>query len=196
MRTGTRHTFRSTADHRCCMHHHPRTAGRCLRRDPGYYHPGTEVTTGTVPNVTSVPATPVPTALLALENTTGVTPNVTPIPTTPVPLVFISLENATGAVNPPPLLIFDPPVIQNLTTTIYGIVYPGSTNVTIVSLLWDWGDGQAPEYHGFPNSHAYSSPGHLHLLDHRPAVRRTESHRRPQRFPWGIRSSLLRLPFP
>jgi DNA integrity scanning protein DisA with diadenylate cyclase activity len=121
--------------------------------------PGTAAPTGTVPNVTSVPAPWVPTALLSLENTSGVTPNVTPIPTTPLPLVFISLENATGAVNPPPLLIFDPPVIQGLTTTLYGIVSPGSANVTVVSLLWDWGDGKEPEYRGFPNSHVYSSPG-------------------------------------
>ena len=69
------------------------------------------------------------------------------------------LENTTGAVNPPPLLIFDTPVIENLTVSIYGFVEPRSANVTIVSLLWDWGDGQAPEYHGFPNSHVYSTPG-------------------------------------
>lgn len=121
--------------------------------------PGADVQPGNVPNVTSVPATPVPPALLSLENTSGVTPNVTPIPTTPVPLVFISLENATNAVNPPPLLIFDPPVMKDLTATIYGIVSPGSANVSVLSVLWDWGDGQAPEYHGFPNSHEYSSPG-------------------------------------
>jgi DNA integrity scanning protein DisA with diadenylate cyclase activity len=121
--------------------------------------PGVDVPAGIVLNVTSVTVTPTPSAFRAFENTTGVEPNVTLIPTTPVPLVFISLENATGSVNPPPLLIFDPPVIQGLTTTLYGIVSPGSTNVTVVSLLWDWGDGKAPEYHGFPNSHAYSSPG-------------------------------------
>lgn len=118
--------------------------------------PGTEIPTGMIPAGTSVPALPVPPAP---ENTTGIAPNVTPLPTTPVPPVFISLENVTGAVNPPPLLIFDPPVIKNLTTTIYGIIYPGSVNVTITSVLWDWGDGQAPEHHGFPNSHSYTSPG-------------------------------------
>ena len=84
--------------------------------------PGVVVTTGIVPNVTSVPATPLPTTLLTSGNTSGIIPNVTPLPTTPVPLVFIYLENATGAVNPPPLLIFDPPLINNLTTTLYGIV--------------------------------------------------------------------------
>jgi DNA integrity scanning protein DisA with diadenylate cyclase activity len=121
--------------------------------------PGAEVPTGILPDVTSEPVTPVPTGPPAPENTTGITPNVTPIPTTPVPPVFIHRENPTGAVNPAPLLIFDPPVIKNLTTTLYGIVSPGSANVTVVSVLWDWGDNQAPEYHGFPNSHVYSSPG-------------------------------------
>ena len=121
--------------------------------------PGVEVTAGIVPNATSVPVTPVPTAIRALENTTGIEPNATPLPTTPVPLVFIYRENATDAVNPPPLLIFDTPLIDNLTSTLYGVVEPGSANVTIVSLLWDWGDSQTMEYHWFPNSHLYRSPG-------------------------------------
>ncbi|MCK7478910.1 MAG: hypothetical protein M0C28_17245 [Candidatus Moduliflexus flocculans] len=82
-----------------------------------------------------------------------------------------------------------PLVIEDLTCTIYGIVEPGSANVTIMSILWDWGDGQTPEYHGFPNSHTYSSPGVLHPLDHRPAVRRAEGHWQPRRFLWGSRSS-------
>jgi PKD repeat protein len=73
--------------------------------------------------------------------------------------VFLSLENATDTVNPPPLLIFDTPIIDNMTCTIYGIVDPGSANVMILSILWDWGDSQIMQYHGFPNSHVYSSPG-------------------------------------
>jgi DNA integrity scanning protein DisA with diadenylate cyclase activity len=73
--------------------------------------------------------------------------------------VFLSLENATDTVNPPPLLIFDTPLIDNLTCTIYGIVDPGSANVTILSILWDWGDSQMIQYHAFPNSHVYRNPG-------------------------------------
>jgi DNA integrity scanning protein DisA with diadenylate cyclase activity len=111
------------------------------------------------PNGTSVPTTPVPTVFLVNENTTGTELNVTSVPTTPVPTVFLVYGTTTMSVNPPPLLIFDTPVIKNLTPTLYGIVSPGSVNVTIVSLLWDWGDMQTPEYHGFPNSHVYSSPG-------------------------------------
>jgi len=89
----------------------------------------------------------------------GTALNVTPLPTTAVPPVFIYAENPTSATNPPPLLIFDPPVIRSLTSTIYGFVNPGSVNVTITGVLWDWGDGRTPEYHGFPNSHIYNSPG-------------------------------------
>ena len=99
--------------------------------------PGVEVTTGIVPNITSVPATPLPTAPPISGNTTGIVTHVTTLPTTRAPLVFIYLENATDAVNPPPLLIFDTPLIDNLTCTIYGIVEPGSGKVTIVSLLWE-----------------------------------------------------------
>jgi len=106
-----------------------------------------------------IPDLPVPPIFLSLDNTSGIEPNVTIVPTTPVPPVFMVLENATGAVNPPPLLIFDTPVIEDLTCTIYGIAEPGSGNVTITSIFWDWGDSPTLEYHGFPISHTYSSPG-------------------------------------
>ena len=97
--------------------------------------------------------TPIP------QVTTSIVPNVTSVPITPVPTVFLVYENVTIAVNPPPLLIFDTPEIEKLNCTIYGIVDPGSVNVTIVSIRWDWGDSHTPEYHGFPNSHVYSSSG-------------------------------------
>ena len=96
--------------------------------------------------------------------TTGIAPNVTIVPTTPVPPVFVAWENTTVNGNPPPLLIFDMPVLENLTCTVYGITEPGSANVTIVSILWDWGDSTTPEYHGFPYSHVYSSIGIYTLL--------------------------------
>jgi DNA integrity scanning protein DisA with diadenylate cyclase activity len=118
-----------------------------------------ENTTSIVPNVTSVPATPVPTVIPVYENTTSIVSNVTSVPTTPVPPVLLVRENTTVTVNPPPLLIFDTPLIENMSCTIYGIVDPGSVNVTIVSIRWDWGDSYTPEYHGFPYSHVYSSPG-------------------------------------
>jgi DNA integrity scanning protein DisA with diadenylate cyclase activity/PKD repeat protein len=120
---------------------------------------GTDATPALPPDGTSVPAA-VPTVSQVTGNTSGIVPNITTVPVTPVPPVLVLWENVSGAVNPPPLLIFDPPVIyENLTCTVYGFVDPGSANVTIESVLWDWGDSQAPEYHGFPDSHTYSSPG-------------------------------------
>ena len=121
--------------------------------------PAAGVPAGTGPDVTSIPTPPVPSVFLATDNTTGTALNVTPLPTTAGPQVLIYTESVTGAVNPPPLLIFDPPVVNGLTSTLHGIVYPGSVNVTIIGVRWDWGDDRSPEYHGFPNSHVYSSPG-------------------------------------
>jgi DNA integrity scanning protein DisA with diadenylate cyclase activity len=89
----------------------------------------------------------------------SVVSNVTSVPTTPVPPVFKFLVNSTNAVYPPPLLIFDTPLIENLSCTVYGIVDPGSANVTIASLRVNWGDSQTQEYQGFPFPHVYSSPG-------------------------------------
>ncbi len=83
--------------------------------------PGADVTSSQGANGTSVQATPVPPVFLSTVNTESIVPNITTIPTTPVPPVYIFLENATDAVNPPPLLIFDTPVIENLSCTIYGI---------------------------------------------------------------------------
>jgi hypothetical protein len=116
------------------------------------------VTTGIVPNITTSIVPNITTSIVP-NVTTSIVPNVTSQPATPVPTVLLVWENTTITVNPPPLLIFDTPVIQNLTVTIYGIADPGSVNVTIESILWDWGDSQTPEYHKFPYSHVYSSSG-------------------------------------
>ena len=67
--------------------------------------------------------------------------------------------NTTITVIPPPVLIIDSLVTENLTSTIFGTVASGTMDVTIVSIRWDWGDGGTPEYHGFPDSHVYVSPG-------------------------------------
>jgi DNA integrity scanning protein DisA with diadenylate cyclase activity len=125
----------------------------------GNASPGTENTTSILPNVTNLSAIPGSTVLLVNVNTTGIEPNVTYLPVTPVPTVFMVHKNTTIPVNPPPLLIFDTPVIENLTSTVYGIADPGSVNVSIVSTHWDWGDDQLPENHMFPNSHVYKSSG-------------------------------------
>jgi PKD repeat protein len=88
--------------------------------------------------------------------TTGV---VTSQPTTPVPTVSPSPENTTVAVTPPPVLILDTPLVENLTSTVNGSASPGSANVTIESIRWEWGDNGTPEFHGFPYSHMYSTAG-------------------------------------
>jgi len=91
--------------------------------------------------------------------TTDVVYDVTSEPPTPAPTEPEPPVNTTIAVIPPPVLIIDSLVTENLICTIYGTVAPGSVNVTIISIRWDWGDSQTPEYHGFPYSHVYISPG-------------------------------------
>jgi DNA integrity scanning protein DisA with diadenylate cyclase activity len=81
---------------------------------------------------------------------TGTTP-ATVLPSLPVP------ENVTSG--PPPILILGVPDIDNLTVTMYGTAAPGSVNVSIDTILWDWGDGTGTEYHHFPASHVYAVPG-------------------------------------
>jgi DNA integrity scanning protein DisA with diadenylate cyclase activity len=101
---------------------------------PGNITPGPQVTTSIVAGNMSEPATPAP---------------VEPVPA----------ANTTIAAPPPPVLIIDTPVTENLTCTIYGTVTPGSVNVTIITIRWDWGDNKTPEYYGFPYSHVYDNPG-------------------------------------
>ena len=101
---------------------------------PGNTTPGPQVTTDVVSGVTSEPGIPAPTE--------------------PAPQV-----NTTIAVLSPPVLTIDSLVTENLTCTVYGTVAPGSVNVTIVSIRWEWGDNGTSEYHGFPYSHVYVSPG-------------------------------------
>jgi PKD repeat protein len=85
---------------------------------------------------------------------TGTVPETSPagvLPTTPF------AENVTK--NPPPVLILGVPEIDYLTCTIYGTAAPGSVNVTIEGIRWEWGDSPVPEYHEFPYSHVYIIPG-------------------------------------
>jgi PKD repeat protein len=67
------------------------------------------------------------------------------------------MENAVA--EPPPILLLGTPGIDNLTVTLHGTAAPGSVNVSIDTVLWDWGDATAPESHTFPHSHVYASPG-------------------------------------
>jgi len=103
-----------------------------------------------VPGGAQVPA-PDTTVPLAITTVITETTNVTSQPTLPVE------ENRTA--EPPPLLILGTPEIDNLTVTMHGTAAPGSVNVNIEDVLWDWGDATAPEYHSFPHSHRYAGPG-------------------------------------
>ena len=97
------------------------------------------------------------------ENVTNTTPtslvttNVTTVPPTPT-------QTGTVYSDPPPYLVLGVPLIENLTCTMYGVAAPGSDNVTIESIRWDWGDTHNLEYHDFPNSHVYSSPGEYTIV--------------------------------
>jgi hypothetical protein len=103
-------------------------------------------------------AVPVNNSSNIMVNTSVQTVNTTQ-QTIPVPAVTLAATNITIPLNPPPLLIVGIPQVDNLSSTVYGTVVPGSGNVTLVTVRWDWGDDQMPEFHGFPYSHLYSSPG-------------------------------------
>jgi DNA integrity scanning protein DisA with diadenylate cyclase activity len=95
--------------------------------------------------------------------TTSIISEVTNQPSTTFPTVSPVQQNTSIAGPTPPLIVLDIPVIENLTCTIFGSVTPGSVNVTIDSIRWDWGDNITPEYHGFPYSHVYRDPGTYNL---------------------------------
>jgi len=135
---------------------------------------GLQVTTGVTAGNTSravtwsLTVTPTQRVILAegrvnnssgLQVTTSVATGAGSQTITPVPTAPLAGENTTIAVSPPPNLTLGTPDIENLTCTMYGTVIPGSANVTIGNIRWDWGDNPTPEYHGFPYSHVYSSPG-------------------------------------
>ncbi len=69
------------------------------------------------------------------------------------------LEKAPVITHPPPVLHIEVPEVDNQTVTMHGAVAPGSANVTISGILWDWGDNMQPEYHVFPHSHVYDRNG-------------------------------------
>jgi PKD repeat protein len=86
-------------------------------------------------------------------------PVITSQPATPGVTVSPGPENTTTPALPPPVLALDEPEIDDLTATIYGTATPGYVNATIDSIRWEWGDNESPEYHEFPYSHVYASPG-------------------------------------
>ena len=71
-------------------------------------------------------------------NATGTVPEATSPPATQVPTDTPDLENTTVEPASPPYLILGIPEIHNLTCNMYGTAAPGSGNVTIESIRWDW----------------------------------------------------------
>jgi PKD repeat protein len=83
--------------------------------------------------------------------TVPATANITAPETTNTPVVPV--------IPPPQLVLTSITTGKNLSATVYGIATPGSINATITAVRWDWGDNGTPEYHDFPYSHEYASPG-------------------------------------
>jgi PKD repeat protein len=104
--------------------------------------------------------------IVLADNATDTTPapQATTTGATAIPTITPASENATAYLDPPPYLVLGVPVIGNLTCTMYGVAAPGSENLTIESILWDWGDNQTPEYYDFPSSHVYRSPGEYTIV--------------------------------
>ena len=99
------------------------------------------------------------TAVSGPEAAGTLAPESTGVLMTPAPAVFLVYGNGENDVNPPPFLILDNPIINGLNCTISGSVDPGSENITITSISWDWGDSQTLQYHGFPYHHLFTGPG-------------------------------------
>jgi len=97
-----------------------------------------------IPNV-SLPGVTVPGTLV--QPTTLVVTNVTPT------------VNATLVPEPPPRIDLNKTETKNLAVTVYGLATPGSSNTTITTIRWDWGENGLEEYHEFPYSHTYGNAG-------------------------------------
>lgn len=106
-------------------------------------------TPGIVPNVSipgvSQPGVPVTGTLV--QPTTLVVTNITPT------------VNATLVPEPPPRIDLNRTDTKNLAVTVYGLATPGSSNTTITTIRWDWGENGLEEYHEFPYSHTYGNAG-------------------------------------
>jgi hypothetical protein len=100
------------------------------------------------------------------NNSTTLTANTTPVSGSPavtsqttIPVTTNTSDgNTTVPVSEPPLILITRTDVQDFTSTVYGTVTPGTLNVTITTLRWDWGDGGTVEYHEFPYSHNYRTP--------------------------------------
>ena len=82
-------------------------------------------------------------------------------PTTAVP---VTTPPATVAPTPvitvgPPVLVLDPPLVNNQTVVIGGMIQPGGPSAVIDLVVWDWGDGIRETQNILPVTHVYRAAG-------------------------------------
>lgn len=65
---------------------------------------------------------------------------------------------AAGTVGPP-VLTLNPPLVENQTVVIGGMIQPGSPNAVIDLVVWDWGDGIRDTQTTLPATHSYAAAG-------------------------------------
>lgn len=85
--------------------------------------------------------------------------NTTIQPTVPETTNFLYPTTTIIPITLPPRIFLTKTETDHYTSTVYGSALPGTINETISTIQWDWGDNSTPEYHEFPFSHVYSSPG-------------------------------------
>ena len=59
----------------------------------------------------------------------------------------------------PPVLTLNPPLVNNQTVTIGGMIQPGGPNAVIDLVIWDWGDGIRDTQNTLPATHNYRAAG-------------------------------------
>ncbi|MDD1709185.1 MAG: diadenylate cyclase [Methanoregulaceae archaeon] len=98
---------------------------------------GIEISTDNTGNLTIIPSP---------------SPNASEVPALPTEIPTPLAEN-------PPRIVLLQTETGDLTSMVFGTAIPGSLNLTITEIIWDWGDNSTSEVHGFPHSHTYSSSG-------------------------------------
>ena len=59
----------------------------------------------------------------------------------------------------PPVLTLNPPLVENQTVVIGGMIQPGGPNAVIDLVVWDWGDGIRDTQTTLPATHSYAAAG-------------------------------------
>lgn len=86
----------------------------------------------------------------------------TTVPTTSPPATTLPPGSVgpTPPVTPgPPVLTLNPPLVNNQTVTIGGMIQPGGPGAVIDLVVWDWGDGIRETQNTLPVTHVYRAAG-------------------------------------